>query len=65
MIEIQLSTEAAAVLKDALTGYLSDLRMEISATDLMDFREKLKHQEMILDKILNQLPKAPEGREAP
>ena len=60
MIEIQLSTEEAAVLRDTLTGYLSDLRMEISATDLMDFREKLKEQERVLNTILDQLPEAPQ-----
>ena len=60
MIEIQLSTEEAAVLRDTLTGYLSDLRMEISATDLMDFREKLKDQERVLNTILDQLPEAPQ-----
>jgi len=27
---------------DRLEGYLSDLRMEISATDLQDYREGLK-----------------------
>jgi len=61
MIEIKLSPEEAVVLKEVLKGYLSDLRMEISATDLMDFREKLKHQESVLNKVVAQLPESSEG----
>ncbi len=55
MIELKLSPEDAAVLKEVLNGYLSDLRMEISATDLMDFREKLRAQEDVLNKVVSQL----------
>jgi hypothetical protein len=35
--------------------YLSDLRMEIADTDLMQFREVLKRQEAMLKKLLQQL----------
>jgi hypothetical protein len=61
MIEVKLSPEEAAVLKEVLNGYLSDLRMEISATDLMDFREKLRHQEDVLNKVVAQLPESSDG----
>ncbi|MFZ0430863.1 MAG: hypothetical protein WAO20_22295 [Acidobacteriota bacterium] len=57
MIELKLSAEEAAALRDVLREYLSDLRMEISATDIMDFREKLKAKERALEKILGELPK--------
>lgn len=57
MIELKLSTKEAAALSEALTSYLSDLRMEISATDIMDFRERLKEKEKALEEILAQLPK--------
>ena len=57
MIELKLSAEEAVALRDVLREYLSDLRMEISATDIMDFREKLKAKERALERILGELPK--------
>ncbi len=59
MIELKLSAEEAASLRDVLTGYLSDLRMEISATDIKDFRDHLKETEKHLQRILSELPEAP------
>ena len=56
MIEVKLSPEDAVVLREILVDYLSDLRMEISATDLMDFRENLKHRERVLNRVVDQLP---------
>jgi hypothetical protein len=56
MTQFELSPEEAAVLRDALDGYLSDLRMEIADTDRMAFREELKRQEAILRRLLERLP---------
>jgi hypothetical protein len=48
----------AAALKEILSSYLSDLRMEIADTDSMQFREGLKRQEALLQKLLEQLDAA-------
>jgi hypothetical protein len=52
---IQLSDEEAEILKSVLEEYISDLRMEVSNTDSMDFREALKHKEAILKRLAGQL----------
>jgi len=56
MTQFELSPEEAAVLREALDAYLSDLRMEIADTDRMAFREELKRQEVILRRLLERLP---------
>jgi hypothetical protein len=44
--------------RHALTAYLSDLRMEVHATDSYDMREELKHEEAVLNHILQGLGSA-------
>ena len=53
MIELDVTAEEARILADALESYLSDLRMEISDTDSMDFREGLKRRKAALNKALD------------
>ncbi len=55
MPQIYLSPEEASLLKEILTSYLSDLRMEIADTDAMDFREKLKKEELFIKELLGRL----------
>jgi hypothetical protein len=55
MTRIELTPEKAGMLREILESYLSDLRMEISATDLHDFREKLKNKAQFLRELLDQL----------
>jgi hypothetical protein len=55
MIQLDLNQQDIEVLVDALEGYLSDLRMEISATDLQDYREGLKSRKEVLIKVLDEL----------
>jgi hypothetical protein len=55
MITIELSPKEADMLRDVLVSYVSDLRMEISNTDSMDFRENLKEREAFLKRIIQQL----------
>jgi hypothetical protein len=62
MIELKMSSEEAVALNEVLTSYLSDLRMEISATDIKDFRDRLKEKEKLLENILSQVPRAPEDK---
>jgi hypothetical protein len=56
--QITMTRAEAAALRDILSSYLSDLRMEIADTDSMQFREGLKGQEALLWKLLEQLDAA-------
>ena len=55
MVQISLTAEEAATLREVLQTYVSDLRMEIAGTDAMDFRERLKKEEAFLKRLLEQL----------
>ena len=55
MAQITLTQEEAAVLRKALSTYISDLRMEIVDTDSWNFRQNLKHEEVLLKKLVEQL----------
>jgi hypothetical protein len=52
---IQLTDEEAEILKSVLEEYISELRMEVSNTDSMDFREDLKRKEAILKRLAGQV----------
>lgn len=52
---IELSSNEAEMLQMILENCLSDLRMEISHTDSMDFREHLKERKVLLEKVLQAL----------
>ena len=54
---ITLSDSEKEILTEALDTYLSDLGMEITDTDSMDFREKLKYKRTVIQKILKDLRK--------
>jgi hypothetical protein len=56
MIRLELTETEAVVLKEILTYYLSELRMEIADTDSLDFREGLKRREVFLKNLIEQLP---------
>ena len=52
---LQLADEEAELLKSVLEEYISELRMEVSNTDSMDFREDLKRKEAILKSLAGRL----------
>jgi hypothetical protein len=54
-VQFTLTSEEASVLREVLDNYVSDLRMEISNTDSMDFRERLKAKKVFLERLMNQL----------
>ncbi len=54
-VTITLSDSEKEVLAEVLDSYLSDLGMEITDTDSMDFREKLKTRRTVIQKILKEL----------
>ncbi|MEP9410043.1 MAG: hypothetical protein HRF42_01330 [Candidatus Brocadia sp.] len=55
MIQLDITKEEKDVLIGILENDLSDLRMEIADTDNMDFRETLKNQKAVLQKVLETL----------
>lgn len=55
MIRIELTEEEAERLHVALSSYISELGMQISATDLMAFREDLKATRELLKRVDHQL----------
>ena len=52
---IELNDEETAVLAHALQSYLSDLAAEISHTDSLEFRDSLKHERDVLQRIAQAL----------
>jgi hypothetical protein len=57
MIQLKLSVEEKEVLANTLHSYLSNLSYEIADTDSQDFRDGLKHERDVLNKILGMLEK--------
>jgi hypothetical protein len=55
MVQIDLTSEEAGMLREILTENLGDLRMEIAGTENMTFREELKRKEEFLKKLIQQL----------
>jgi hypothetical protein len=57
-IEFNISEEEVADIISVLGDLLSDLKMEISDTDTMNFRTRLKIRKMLIEKILESLKKS-------
>ena len=55
MVQLDINDEEREILAGVLDSYLSDLRMEISHTDSMDFREILKKRKAVLQKVMRAL----------
>jgi len=56
MIQLKLTPDEAKMLGEILRSYLSDLRSEIADTERKAFRESLKAQEALINKLLQELP---------
>ena len=52
---IELTPPQTEMLREILTDYLSDLRMEIADTDSMDFREELKRRREFVQELVQRL----------
>jgi hypothetical protein len=55
MVELQISPEDAATLREVLDSARSDLRYEINNTDSHDYRATLRSKQALLEKVLAQL----------
>ncbi len=58
MPTLELSETEARLLKEMLEADLSDLRMEISSTDLMSFRNELHQKEDVIKRLIQRLKSA-------
>ena len=56
---IDLTPPQVEMLREILTDYLSDLRMEIADTDSMDFREELKRRREFVQQLVERLGEKP------
>ncbi|MFY9398627.1 MAG: hypothetical protein WAR22_09720 [Desulfomonilia bacterium] len=55
MIRVDFTPEEKDILKSMLSNYVSDLRMEIADTDRKDYREIIRQQKEILQKLMDAL----------
>ncbi len=53
MLDVDLTYEEKAMLADILGNTLSDLRMEIADTDRLDYRNMLKKQKDVIQKVID------------
>lgn len=51
-MKLELNSEQEEILGRVLSLYISDLRMEVAATDDFEFRRNLKHEEEQLKALL-------------
>lgn len=55
MISLDLNSDEQQILVEVLENYISDLTMEISDTDRLEFREMLKSRRRAVVKVINTL----------
>jgi hypothetical protein len=55
MPDLRLTDDDAGALREVLSSYLSDLRMEIADTEDFSLRERLKGTEALLKRLIAQL----------
>ncbi|HKB55821.1 MAG TPA: hypothetical protein VKD22_17630 [Ramlibacter sp.] len=58
MPDLRLTDDDARALREVLSSYLSDLRMEIADTEDFSLRERLKATESLLKRLIGQLGSA-------
>jgi hypothetical protein len=55
MLRLELNDQEQEALVEALTSFLSELRTEVSHTDRLAYRQRLKDQEQSIRQILARL----------
>lgn len=58
MFLLELSPAEVATLREVLTSYLGDLRMEVADTDSYDLRQELKAKEEAIRALVDRLAAA-------
>ena len=54
-MELLLEADDVPMLRKILKSYLQDLRMEIAGTDSLEYRETLKEEETLLNRLIASL----------
>jgi predicted transcriptional regulator len=54
-IKLNISSQDAEIIIEILEDYLADLSMEITDTDSMEYREKLKSKRTSVQRVLKSL----------
>lgn len=54
-MQINLTDNEAAMLKEILSDTLSDIRFEIANTERMTYREQIKEREALIKKLIEDL----------
>lgn len=55
MLQLELTEQERETLTEVLNIFLSDLRHEITDTDRLDYRNRLKEQEQMIKRMLGKL----------
>ncbi len=67
-MQFELAHDEIVVLRNVLTHYLSELRMEIAGTERLAWRQAMHREEDVIKELLERLPEpeatAAGGREA-
>ena len=59
-MKLELTQGNATLLARILSGYLSDLRMEVAGTDKKSFRDELKREEEIIKSLIAAIQESPD-----
>jgi hypothetical protein len=55
MVRLELRTDEASALREALEIYLRDFRREVAGTENPDFRHTLQQRQNVLERVLHRL----------
>jgi hypothetical protein len=61
-VTVELTHEQLGHLRDIMQGALGDLRAEISGTERLAYRQRLREDEAVIRAVLDAIP--PDGEEA-
>ncbi len=55
MLNLELTQEQAAILREYLRRELADLSVEIAGTDRLEYRQSIKAERQLLEEIVDRL----------
>jgi hypothetical protein len=61
MLSIDFTTAERDVLREMVSGMLSELRMEIADTDRLEYREMLRARKNVLQRVLDAIEPSEEA----
>jgi hypothetical protein len=61
MLSIELTTAERDVLREMVSGMLSELRMEIADTDRLEYRDMLRARKTVLQRVLDAIEPSEEA----